>query len=280
MKTKLLLAGAFLAMFVSSQAQTVLYSNNFSATAGLSIIDADGDTNNWGLYNPNTTTIGWGISGGFAGSESWADVALTPDNYLFTTAAIAIPESFGATTLSLGVGASNPNFAGEHIGVYLIPEANNTAALITAYATTHTPQIELTLDPDYAQTLTTLSADVSDFAGQSVRIAVRHFDTEDMELLYIDDILLSQETLGTKGFNASQFSVFPNPAHNVINVAAQSGETISAVSITDINGRTVLQSSFDNLANAQLNLTDLATGVYSMTIKSAQGIAIKKIVKN
>jgi hypothetical protein len=279
MKTKLLLAAAFFGLAATSKAQTILYSNDFSATAGLNIIDADGDTNVWGLYNSNATTIGWGLVGGFAGSESWSDGALTPDNYLFTTNAIDIPDSFAATTLSLVVGCTNTQFAGEHFGVWLVPAENNTAPLITAYCEANPAQIEMTLDPDYAQTVTPVSADVTSFNGASVRIIVRHFDTFDMELLYIDDILLSQELLGTEQFASSKFSVFPNPASNVINVSAKTSQTITGVAIADLNGRIVLQTSFDSLSNAQLNIADLSTGVYTMTIKSAEGETVKKIVK-
>lgn len=277
MKTKLLIAAISLGSCLNASAQTTLYSNDFTLAAGLNIIDADGDTKVWGLYTGDATTAAWGLSGNFAGSQSWATVPLTPDNYLFTTEPIAIPEGFGTTTLSIKAGASNPDFFAEHFAVYLIPQENDTAALIMAYAEANTAPIEETLTAANAETALTFSADVSSFQGQSVRIAVRHYNVTDMELLYIDDILLTQETLATADFKSSQFSVYPNPATNVINVNGKS--PITAITMTDINGRTVSQNVYDAVTNAEINISNLSSGVYMMNITSSEGIATKKIVK-
>lgn len=87
------------------------------------------------------------------------------------------------------------------------------------------------------------------------------------------------ETASTGKADANAFSVFPNPANSVVNIANAKAQ-ISDVKLTDINGRTVKAASFDGVTNAQVNISDLSAGVYMMTINSDKGAVTKKIVKN
>jgi len=79
---------------------------------------------------------------------------------------------------------------------------------------------------------------------------------------------------------AAQFSVFPNPANNVVNIANADNILVNKVTVTDLNGRTVKNVSFDNVSNVEVNVSDLASGLYIMNITSDKGTATKKFVKN
>lgn len=282
MKTKLLLAGAFLSVFMVSKAQT-LYSNDFTAGTGLTVIDGDGDTFNWGLYTGNATTAGWGLTGNFAGSRSWNPAvpggspatALTPNNFLISPE-VVIPDNFSTTTLSFKLGSNDTQFFAEQISIYLAPATANTPALIAAL----TPVFNYTLTVDNVQTAETISIDVSEHAGETVRIIMRHHDCTDQDLMYFDDLLLSQEALATESFSASQFSVFPNPANDIVNVVNTLNNKLTSVTLTDMNGRTVKEVAVDNLSKIQLNISDLNSGLYLMNIKSDKGEINKKIMKN
>jgi len=275
MKAKLLFAGLLMAAFTGAKAQTTIYSQDFSVATGLTVIDGDGDAKQWGLFTGNATTAAWGLTGNFAGSRSWDDVPLTPNNFLLTPE-IVIPDSFGATTLSFKLGSNDEDFPAEHISIYLAPTSANTADLIAAL----TPVFSYTLTAADALTANVHTVDVSAYAGQTVKIVMRHHDCADQDMMYLDDLLLTQETLGTESFIASQFTVSPNPATDVINVSGKNNSTISAVSLTDINGRVVKQTSFNNIAKIEMNISDLSAGVYMMNIKSSEGEATKKIIKN
>ena len=50
--------------------------------------------------------------------------------------------------------------------------------------------------------------------------------------------------------------------------------------MTDLNGRTIKTANFTNVIDAQINISDLAQGVYMMKIVSDKGTATKKIIKN
>lgn len=89
----------------------------------------------------------------------------------------------------------------------------------------------------------------------------------------------SEDTLLGVANNVAQataISVYPNPASDVINIA---GADINKVSFADINGRTV-KSLNVNSTQATISISDLSTGVYMMTIETADGATTtKKLLK-
>ena len=98
--------------------------------------------------------------------------------------------------------------------------------------------------------------------------------------LLLDKIVLVETVLSNDEFLANKFSVYPNPANNVVNIANGENMMVNKVTVTDLNGRTVKNVSFDNVANVQVNVSDLASGLYLMNITSDKGTATKKFVKN
>lgn len=96
-------------------------------------------------------------------------------------------------------------------------------------------------------------------------------------------VIFEVEVTGTAGTNdvlASKFSIFPNPASNVIGFSNADNILVNGVVITDLNGRTVKTVNYAGVTEAQINVSDLATGMYMMTVSSDQGTMSKKIVKN
>jgi len=99
--------------------------------------------------------------------------------------------------------------------------------------------------------------------------------------MIVDNLLVSTDvTLNNSAVATTQFSVYPNPATNVINVTNANNSVVNNVAIADINGRTVKTVKFGGVAEAQVNISDLASGVYMVTISSDKGTTTKKIVKN
>ncbi|WP_309642570.1 T9SS type A sorting domain-containing protein [Flavobacterium sp.] len=86
--------------------------------------------------------------------------------------------------------------------------------------------------------------------------------------------------LSTSTFTADSFVVFPNPIDNLISVKNDNNIVINSIVINDINGRIVKSQSFENLPNVQMNVADLASGMYMMKINSDKGLVTKKIIKN
>ena len=79
--------------------------------------------------------------------------------------------------------------------------------------------------------------------------------------------------------NEATFSVYPNPANSVINISNTMNVVMNSVVLTDLNGRTVKSQKLDTV-DAQINVSDLATGIYMMNVNTDQGSITKKIIKN
>ncbi len=82
----------------------------------------------------------------------------------------------------------------------------------------------------------------------------------------------------TNSFSTKDFSVFPNPAKDFVNVSSTSS-SINSIEISDLNGRVVKTVNAIDAANAQVNVADLSTGVYMMKIVSDKGTTTKKVIK-
>lgn len=71
------------------------------------------------------------------------------------------------------------------------------------------------------------------------------------------------------------FSVYPNPAKDVITVKSNVANTIRQISICDINGRVITTENSESVT-----LTGFNTGMYILKIETDQGTFFKKITKS
>jgi hypothetical protein len=150
---------------------------NFEGDFVWETIDADGDGNNWG-------TDYWGEGLYYDGSKaavsySWLDVVLYPDNWMvspeFTIGEGEKWLSYFAASANQGAGAD----IDEHWQVIVIPEGMDVTDGIVVEETTMT-----------TAKLTEHLVDLSQFAGETVRIAFRHFNCSDEYTLIIDAVAI------------------------------------------------------------------------------------------
>lgn len=84
--------------------------------------------------------------------------------------------------------------------------------------------------------------------------------------------------LGIEENIAETFEMFPNPASESVTLKLQNNK-IEAISITDVKGSIVLSNSNLNTSRTELNVSDLNTGFYLVTVKTVTGHNIvKKLV--
>ena len=138
---------------------------------GWTIRDEDGDGYNWewmdasgSNYNVYEGTHCM-ASASFQNSAFGGGTALNPNNWLISPAFTA------GSTVTFWYAGQDPNYAAETFGVYVI--ANGTTSDELAY---------FTASNTYQQG----SVDISDFAGQTVQVAFRHYDITDMFRLNLD----------------------------------------------------------------------------------------------
>jgi hypothetical protein len=82
--------------------------------------------------------------------------------------------------------------------------------------------------------------------------------------------------LDTPSFHVSTIAIAPNPVKNTLQIQADDSIELHAVTVTDINGRTVLTQS---PINNTIDVSELNNGVYFARIDSDSGSITKKIIK-
>ena len=79
---------------------------------------------------------------------------------------------------------------------------------------------------------------------------------------------------------ASQYSVFPNPANNMLSISVKKNFGEVKLSLIDINGRQVLSTTADLSGQVDLDISALQTGLYILNIKGETINVNNKIIKN
>ena len=119
----------------------------------------------------------------------------------------------------------------------------------------------------YVQRSTMLTA----YAGQTIRIAFHNVSPMGGDAMMIDDVAISGGVVGINGVNEANVTIFPNPVSSMLRVE---GEGIQQVEIIDVNGRMVMTAKAGNI-----NVSNLADGVYMVRVVTENGVSTQKIVK-
>jgi len=279
MKKNLLLAAFLMGSFVTANAQEI-FSEDFNSNT------FDFETEGWAIYQEDDYTNNAEIAGFFPAGTIWSTLYFTsaPGNAFaastsyfenegevadrwLVTPALDIPAN--GATLTFKDASGDVEFPDTY-ELYVSTTGND----VSDFGTTPILTQEVTGD-----TFTARTVDLSDYANETVYIAWRHHNADGF-LLFVDDVVVAENaTTGVKDVAASKLSVYPNPATSVVTVKGTDA-LVSNVAIADINGRTVKTVKFAGVAEAQVNVSDLASGVYVMTIASDKGTTTQKIVKN
>ena len=160
----------------------VSYSYSFeNGMEGWTLIDNDGDGFNWTHNSYNADVLAHnGESCVYSESFNYEiQIALYPDNYMVA------PKKFTATEeskISFYACAQHYNYPNEHIGVAVSSASNNNSDDFTTIA-------EWTIEGDKRQTeWVKYEADLSEYAGQEIWVAIRHFNVSDEYIVVVDDI--------------------------------------------------------------------------------------------
>lgn len=102
------------------------------------------------------------------------------------------------------------------------------------------------------------------------------FCRNDNELVLTADSVV----LGTEENDfANSIVVYPNPVNNVLNIQNNSLSEIDVIAVFDVNGRLILKELENLKSNAELDLSELTTGMYFVEISSSEGTITKRIIK-
>ena len=181
------------------EGDTFEYNFDNSSIEGLMLIDNDGDGNNWMLGSVAMTT-GYGHNGSndMILSKSYDNNtgALTPDNY------IVFPQSnvVNGSTFSFYACGQDASWASEHFGVAVSTTGTNASDFTTISEWTMTAKggAKAVRDGRDQGNWYEYTVDLSDYAGQPIYIAIRHFNCTDMFYLDVDDVTLSNPAKGNR----------------------------------------------------------------------------------
>ena len=237
------------------------------------------------IFNPTTALVTNATSGselrnfdphsGAKFAACWAGVPAAPvtaNNDWLISPPINLSGATGAS-LSVWVKSMSSSYGLEkyRIGVYVgsgTPIQASDFTIISGGADLTAPF------PNWAERTQSLSA----YDGQTIRVAIQ-CKSSDAYMFMVDDFKVTVATLGVDEFLTSKFSVYPNPVKNSVYVSNKENINVSGITITDLNGRVVKTVKTNNISDVEVNISELATGMYVMNINSDQGIATKKIVK-
>ena len=177
---------------------------DFEDVTGWSIIDADGDTFTWGIYNStgfNFDTTTHQYSGVMALSESYdlftaataGNVgALTPDNYLISPE-MTIPSNATDVNFSYIIGSiDNDTYYKEHYSIYFATDITSTATIIAGTVLENNREI-----PANGTELRTHN--VPALAGATGHFVIRHHNVTDELGLGFDTLTItSSSTIGVQ----------------------------------------------------------------------------------
>lgn len=169
-----------------------------------------------------------------------------------------------------GAFSTEPSLGNTDVGDYtnLLVQVN-PALTLSGYPTTWTK---------YSYTITGFTAPTQ------CKFAFRYFVTNGgtngtkSDIIGIDSFSVDTTDLATNQNLDQDFSVFPNPATNVVTVLNKKGDVIKNIEITDLNGR-VISTLNENTISSEINISSLTSGIYFLKVQTENGLAVTKLMK-
>jgi hypothetical protein len=224
----------------------VHFSETFESGLG-SWINVDGDTDpapasgtNFDIwYTANFSAYDAALGAGSAVSRSWAsNVVYHPNNFL-TSPAINL-SAVGPTGLNLiftvGTIEGSP-FQAEHYAIYVSTASDTTSILAT------TPVFEETISDPAA--FNTKIVNLAAYAGQTVYLTLRHFNSVDMNTLIIDNILVKTLAPNDANLVSSSLTRYAQVSTNnslTMQVKNEGSSTITSLAVDWNDGTSHLQT--------------------------------------
>ena len=219
-------------------------------------VDHNGDGYEWVLGEV-------GEEGAVAGeyvmiSQSWDGSPLEPDNWLITPQIDVVADDY---ELSFWVKTQDPDWPAETYSIMV---------------STGEPVVPGAFEEIYNETLTEddgefkeVTLDLSEYHGELIYIAFRHWDSTDWFQIWLDAITVEGSPVGIETVDESVANVFPNPA--VDHLTVNSKENINSVQIYNITGHKVYDTYVGG-SESVINVSGLSNGMYIMRVQTEQGI--------
>lgn len=249
---------------ISASAQEIIFEEKFESAETFSqwtLIDRDGDGQNWEIQSEENEVAAF--TGDFLASFSWFLEAFTPDNVIVSPV-IELPVE-GSLNLTFKVSSGDVDLFDEHYAVYVLESG-------AEFTGEETPIFEETLDQWYETEAKLIDLDLSDYAGQIIQLAFRHFESDDIFYIGMDDVTVTKGTLSISENEKNNLLIYPNPATDWVKV--QGINHIERIRIFDLQGKLIRETK-----EKELNISDLNSGTYLINIYSGKEVISRKFIK-
>lgn len=217
------------------------------------LLDSDGDGNNWSISNTLTSHTGTYC----AGSNSWKTDPLHPDNWIITKA-IDLTNATGTIILEYWVRAQDQTWPNEYYGVYASTSGNTKSDFLGATGNKLIEE-QMKAGSDVANKLyVKRSINISQYIGSKVYLAFRHFNCSDWFILDIDDISVFESTVvdcGIKSVDAPNNLASCNLGNDepvTIELFNYGGVSLTGFNVSyTFDGKTVTEEFKDTIKPAQ-----------------------------
>ena len=230
-------------------------------------IDADGDGYDWFNGRQLGTEMGHNETDGWACSESFRyPNALSPDNYLVSRQFLASADA----CISFWACSHDEQYPEEHFGVAVSTSGNTDPADFTTIA-------EWTIPNNWNKgqsEWTEYRVDLSQYAGQLIYIAIRHFDCYDRYKLDVDDVTIIAGDYDAVSETQIEACVAPNPTQGNVTVKA---DGMKQITVFNTLGQKVFNIAVD-ADQVALDLGQFEAGVYFLRIETENGFAVQRVV--
>jgi hypothetical protein len=256
------------------------FENDVFPPTGWMLIDNDGDTYNWFLFEE---TNGGYNSDKCAASASYLNEigALTPDNWLITPAIVIPTNPYGSLHFAFEVAPQDSSWISEHFSVLI----STTDREISSFETIYTDTIN---SSDWIPVI----IDIYDYAEETIYIAIRHFDVTDMFYIKIDNVHfnepMSNSEITIKPTTTVLKGNYPNPFNpeTTISYSLENDDYVN-LDIYNIKGQKVKSvvnekqkaGNYNIIWNGKDENNQLVgNGIYFYKIKSGKYTATRKMI--
>jgi len=237
-----------------------------------SVNDADGDNFNWDVLEaPNSLSGGYtSHTGSYSmGSASYnlpGQQSLTPDNFLISP---QLEINTGNLVLSFWVASQDLSYVAEKYAVQISTTGNTPSDFVDVV------HIETLTDTLWKR----ISIPLSDYLGQSIYIAFRHFESTNNFIMKIDDVSIDNVSTISEEKLKTSVNIYPNPTKgNLIIVFDQVDENTNIV-VCNAVGKKLIHQNIKS-AETTFDLSTYDKGVYFVKVQNIDGFATYKVVRN
>ena len=195
---------------------------------------------------------------------------LQPDDYIVTPTKIGVTKN---TRFSFWACAQDEDYVGEHFGVAVSLDGNISADDFTTIA-----EWDLDITKPRAGDWINYSVELGKYEGMFVWVAIRHFNTDNVFIINVDDVCIS-DFVKYHSWNSTftvndpesiaeyknDFNIYPNPVKDEIIISSE--EMIEEISIYDVYGRLQVAVTLSRQGEVTVDVSDLSKGVYFVKVK-------------